>query len=591
MKRCIPICVVLTIVVCCFLIILGFTRDSFAADRTAVEDFVTRFYQLCLDRNPDPVGLDGWVSSLLDGSLTGADVAKGFIFSQEFINQDTDDDQYLNTLYRAFFDRAPDAGGYNDWREQLKDGVDREVILDGFIYSQEFANLCENYGITPFATPDPVEAFVTRFYQHCLGREPDAAGLAYWVTSLRNGSRTGADVAYGFVFSPEFTNMNTTNEQYLNILYRAFFNREADQGGFNSWLDQLKAGVDREEILKGFIYALEFFNLCDEYGINPSNLLEYVSPEAVGYSSEKLVEAKKLVEQSGYAAVMALYDGKVFFSWGDITRNYWCHSIRKPFLSALYGIYVGRGDINLDASLAMLNIDDIPPSLTPEEKQATVKHLLMSRSGVYHEAAAEAQIMIDTRPPRGSHAPDTFFYYNNWDFNALGTIFRQETGENIFEAFKKEIADVVGMEDFSIPDCFYQYEPKKSIHPAYNFRMSARDMARFGVLYQKNGKWKNWQIIPSEWVDASTQAYSVEEDALGVGYGYMWNVFPEGSEFALTVGFSGYFHTGVGVHSLVIVPELKLVLVQRYDTDGDWTDPGDVGFEIGRMIVNARISE
>jgi CubicO group peptidase (beta-lactamase class C family) len=572
-------------------VVLMFHSIACFPSREDVEAFVTRFYEKCLERSPDQPGLDYWTDSLLDGSQTGSDVAKGFIFSQEFINRNLTDEEIMKILYEAFFNREADTGGIIYWLDKLRSGVDRATVLDGFIYSQEFAVLCNEYGILPFPVSDPVVDFVTRFYQLCLGRDPDQSGLDYWVNSLKDGTRTGAEVAYGFVFSPEFTNMKVTNEQYLNILYHAFFNREADQGGFNSWLDQLDAGVDREEILNGFIYALEFFNLCHEYGINASNILEYVSPEAVGYSSDKLAEAKKLAEQSGYAAVMALYDGKVFFSWGDVTRNYWCHSIRKPFLSALYGIYLDRGDINLDATLAQLNIDDIPPSLTPEEKQATVRHLLMSRSGVYHEAAAEAQIMIDTRPPRGSHAPNTFFYYNNWDFNALGTIFRQETGEDIFEAFKKDIADIVGMQDFSITNCFYQYEPKKSMYPAYHFRMSARDMARFGVLYQKNGKWKNWQIIPSEWVGASIQAYSVEKDAAGVGYGYMWKVFPEGSEFAQTVGFSGYFHTGNAVHSLVIVPELKLVLVERYNTDGNWTDPGDVGLEIGLMIVNSRISE
>ncbi|KPJ65733.1 hypothetical protein AMJ44_09610, partial [candidate division WOR-1 bacterium DG_54_3] len=88
------------------------------------------------------------------------------------------------------------------------------------------------------------------------------------------------------------------------------------------------------------------------------NELEYVSPEEVGYSSEKLDEARQFAEQSGYAAIMALYDGKVFFSWGEISKNYWCHSIRKPFLSALYGIHVEQGNIDLDATLEGLNIDD-----------------------------------------------------------------------------------------------------------------------------------------------------------------------------------------------------------------------------------------
>ncbi|UCE19266.1 MAG: serine hydrolase [Gemmatimonadota bacterium] len=321
------------------------------------------------------------------------------------------------------------------------------------------------------------------------------------------------------------------------------------------------------------------------------NELEYVTPEEVGYSSDKLDEAEQFAEQSGYAAIMALHDGKVFFSWGEITKNYNCHSIRKPFLSALYGMHVEQGHIDLDATMDELNIDDIHPSLTPDEKQATVRDLLKSRSGVYHEAAAETQHMIETRPERGSHPPGTFFYYNNWDFNALGTIFEQETGTKIFEEFKRKIADPVGMEDFSVENCYYQYELEKSMHPAYHFRMSARDMARFGVIYQKNGMWKDSRIIPSEWISESTTAYSVEDSASGSSYGYMWKVFLEGSLLADMVGYPGYFHTGIGVHALVIVPELKLVVVERFDTDGPWVDPGEVGLELGMMIMNARISD
>lgn len=50
---------------------------------------------------------------------------------------------------------------------------------------------------------------------------------------------------------------------------------------------------------------------------------------------------------------------------------------------------------------------------------------------------------------------------------------------------------------------------------------------------------------------------------------------PEGSAFAQMIGSSGYYHTGVGVHFVMILPDLKLVIVQRYDTDGTRVDPGD----------------
>jgi CubicO group peptidase (beta-lactamase class C family) len=288
---------------------------------------------------------------------------------------------------------------------------------------------------------------------------------------------------------------------------------------------------------------------------------------------------------------MALYDGKVFFSRGNIHKNYEVDSIRKPFLSALYGIHFARGNINLDATLEDLHIDDITPGLTISEKQARVEHLLMSRSGVYHEAADEDQKMIDERPARGSHAPGSFFYYNNWDVNALGTIFEQETGEEICDAFKKEITDVVGMADFSIDNCFYQYEWDKSMHPAYHFKMSARDMAKFGALYQKNGRWKGLQIIASDWIDDSTMAYSTIDETTGVGYGYMWKIIPEDSEMGQMIGYPGYYYTGAGGDVLVIIPDLKLVIVERYDTDQDWDASGSAGFELTMLILDARHAE
>ena len=321
--------------------------------------------------------------------------------------------------------------------------------------------------------------------------------------------------------------------------------------------------------------------------------LEYVAPEEVGWSSKKLEEAKAFAEKINSAAVMVLCDGKAFISWGNVAKKYHIHSIRKPLLSALYGIYRGRGKIRLDATLEELDIDDIPPSLSKEEKMATVSDLLKSRSGVYHEAAAESQDMAAARPKRGSHPPNSFYYYNNWDFNVLGTIFEKVTGAKIFEAFKREIAEPIGMEDFSLDDCRYSYEEDKSKHPAYHFRMSARDLARFGLLYLRKGSWNGRQIIPQEWIEQSTKARSVVSEEMGVGYGYMWNVVQPGTRFSNMIfdGKGGFFHTGVGIHTLAVLPEHKIVYVYRYDTDGEFQDPGEATIRLVSMIMNARLSK
>jgi hypothetical protein len=230
-----------------------------------VKAFVTRFYQLCLSRNPDPAGLDGWVKALMDGSLTGSDVAYGFTFSPEFLERNTANDEYLRILYKAFFNRDPDPAGWAGWKSELDKGTAREQVLKGFIYAKEFNELCRSYGIMP----NPVAAFVTRFYQLCLKRNPDIAGLDGWVASLLSGANVGADVAEGFIFSPEFTRTVISDEEYMRILYKAFFNRDPDAAGLAGWLEVLNGGTTRVDVLNGFIYSIEFGELCRKYGITP----------------------------------------------------------------------------------------------------------------------------------------------------------------------------------------------------------------------------------------------------------------------------------------------------------------------------------
>jgi len=301
-----------------------------------------------------------------------------------------------------------------------------------------------------------------------------------------------------------------------------------------------------------------------------------------GWSAQKLNKAKKYARDIGSAAVLVLEDGSVVFSFGDIKHKYMCHSIRKPFLGALYGIYVEKGAIDINTTLGKLNIDDSKPSLTPDEKQATIRDLIMSRSGVYHEAAGEARSMIEARPGRGSHRHGTFFYYNNWDFNALGTIFEQTTGKQVFDAFDEDIAKRIGMIDFSPDDCTYVYEWAKSVHPAYFFRMSTRDMARFGQLYQNYGMWDGKQVVPEKWIRESTTVYPVENSA-GDPYGYVWRIIPEDAG----LGY-GFYHTGLGVHLLAVLPEQKLVLVHRVDTDREFDITWAEIKTLMEMIVSAR---
>jgi len=248
-----------------------FARRQFHEPTIDVEDFVKRFYLTVLERTAEPAGLNDWVDKLVTGKKTGADVAAGFINSAEFINRGLGNSAYLDVLYSAFFDRAADDDGKNAWLDELAGGTSLSEVLNGFIYSTEFDNLCNRYGILASMPTNQsvsqINAFVTRFYQQCLQREPDGVGLGYWSYQLINQTKTGADVANGFVFSQEFINRGVDDSTYLTILYRAFFNRESDSAGYNAWYSQLQQGTSREVVLNGFLGAQEFINLCTDYGI------------------------------------------------------------------------------------------------------------------------------------------------------------------------------------------------------------------------------------------------------------------------------------------------------------------------------------
>ncbi len=142
----------------------------------------------------------------------------------------------------------------------------------------------------PEEEPRDAESFVRRLYRICLNREADDAGLASWVNQLTSGSNTGSQVAYGFIFSPEFKNRNYCNEHYATYLYRAFLGREPDQPGLKYWASLMDNGKTREEIFNGFIGSTEFTNLCTEYGIIRGEGIDVPEPghgtAPIGFCSE-----------------------------------------------------------------------------------------------------------------------------------------------------------------------------------------------------------------------------------------------------------------------------------------------------------------
>ena len=154
-------------------------------------------------------------------------------------------------------------------------------------------------------------------------------------------------------------------------------------------------------------------------------------------------------------AALVHHAGRTIIEVGDVSCPVHIHSMRKSIISALFGQAYDRGEVDLNATLGELGIDDTP-RLTDKEKSARIEDLLAARSGVYLPTDGGDAL---GRPSRGSHPPGTFWCYNNWDFNVLGNIYERITGRSLFVAFDHDLARPLGMVDWDV----YQ-------HGSYQYR-------------------------------------------------------------------------------------------------------------------------
>ncbi|WP_235034923.1 serine hydrolase [Roseomonas sp. 18066] len=302
------------------------------------------------------------------------------------------------------------------------------------------------------------------------------------------------------------------------------------------------------------------------------------NPAEAGWDAGQLARAVEDSRTLDTAALMVVVRGRVLLAEGAVDARYNVHSIRKSFLSAQIGMHEAEGRIDLEATLDSLGIDD-KLGLTPREKLATVLDLLCARSGVYHPSGYESPWMIAIKPARHSAGPGTTWCYNNWDFNALGTIFRKLTGADIFADFAARIAAPCGMQDFRPEQDGEYIDLPDSAHPAYPFRMTARDLARFGQLFLDGGR----GIVPRSWVQQSV--LPISEAGTRGAYGFMWWVARAGILFPHALMPAGsYAALGTRGHVLLVIPALQAVIVHRVDTDQPSTSVSHT--RLGRLLAH-----
>jgi CubicO group peptidase (beta-lactamase class C family) len=294
---------------------------------------------------------------------------------------------------------------------------------------------------------------------------------------------------------------------------------------------------------------------------------------------------------AGYdtSAMLVRRGGETLFSYGDLTQISYIASARKSLVSMLYGPAVARGTIRLDMTLAEMEFDDIG-GLLPIERTATIRNLLMARSGVYHQAANEGDASA-LAPARGSVKPGSYFLYNNWDFNALGSIYERLTGRDFYKAFGEDIAGPIGLQDYRLADQAIRNDTHLSKYPARHLLLSTRDMAAIGQLMLRKGRWQGHQVISEGWV-TSTTALSTPATEVGrtspfiegLGYGWLWWVFDPTADWVTPLR-GAYTASGAFGQFITVVPSLDMVVTHKVVAPSKLNVPADVYF--GKILPGA----
>ena len=247
------------------------------AKAASIEDFVERLYTVAMNRASEEGGKKYWSDEIKNGKKTGGECAHFFLIeAEEFRNRGLSEEDFVETLYKTFFGRDSEPAGKAYWVGELKNKTkSREDVINGFIDSTEWCNICATYGVRSGAPSAKAEVasqnakdFAKRLYTCCLGRDPETGGLKYWSLALTNLEKTGCEAAAFFFTGDEFVGFKLKNEEYVRRLYTTFMDREPASSEISYWVGEItKVTQTKESVLAFFGQSEEFTNICAKYGI------------------------------------------------------------------------------------------------------------------------------------------------------------------------------------------------------------------------------------------------------------------------------------------------------------------------------------
>jgi len=318
-----------------------------------------------------------------------------------------------------------------------------------------------------------------------------------------------------------------------------------------------------------FSYKLNTEQVLDEFELL-SNLDDFGS-----YLEENRTQAFIVIQDD-----VVIYER--YFNGASRDSVVTSFSIAKSFTSALIGIAISEGHV----SSVNDPITEYLPELferDPAFAKITVRDLLLMSSGIkYSEPPDDAATYyfpdlreLALEKTRIKTQPGETFHYNNFHPLLLGMILERSTGSTVTDYLQNKIWQPIGMEyrgSWSLDQSGFE-----KMESGINAR--AIDFAKFGRLFLNNGVWNGTQVIPTQWIEESTQSEPQADN-----HGYYGNdfIFKDGTGYyqymwwGIQQDIDNYDLIALGNHGQIIYlsPEKKLMILRFGESYGDFGGAG-----------------
>jgi CubicO group peptidase (beta-lactamase class C family) len=298
------------------------------------------------------------------------------------------------------------------------------------------------------------------------------------------------------------------------------------------------------------------------------------------FSDQEIVNGKLLAsiptERAGTNGLV-IRRGYVVAEWGDTERPDPTYSVAKSLLSTITGIALDRGLIGkVDDPVAALIKDGGYDS--PQNSRVTWRHHLQQESEWEGEMWGKNANFIGTeafgraeRKPRAIQAPGAFYEYNDVRINRFALSLLRIFKKPLPDVFRDEVMNPIGASStwkwVPYTNAYLDIDGKRMASVSGGTRwgggvwINSYDMARFGLLWLRNGKWGSKQIVSPGYVKMATTP-----SAHGPDYGFLWWL---NTKQALWPGSpaDAYRAVGQGGNIILISPSHDLVVVWRWSAE------------------------